>query len=114
MFISFNSFQPSVPGSFDLILFALIIWWDIRIVFRYRFKALPWRVILLKLLLMGFVLPFMAIIVEWKLVSLRHEFLDGHEGLYAFLRFPVFWAFGFMETVVLSGFWFRLFSLDNK
>lgn len=107
MIISLDPFQPSILGLFDLVLIVFIIRIDNWLIRTKRLRCINWKVILARLILFGFILPFGAMIVEWKLVSVRHNFTDSHETLYAFIRFPIYWTLGFLELVVLYFFFWN-------
>lgn len=93
--------EPSLFGLFDFIIIACVIWLDVRSIRSGRLRRRYRTIFLVRWLLFLFVLPTSAILVEWELVSLSHEFADGHETVYAFIRFPVYWLCGLLEFVTL-------------
>ncbi|WP_111669895.1 hypothetical protein [Algoriphagus litoralis] len=86
-------------GYFDFLLIGLLIFLNIK----FWKKQLDGNIgCFLVFFLFGILIPLVSQIIEVHRISISTGIIDSFEILYTFLRFPIYWLIGILQTILIS------------
>lgn len=90
-------------GFFDIFIIAIIIlinWY----IFKYKvFSYFPWYVHVILGMTFILILPLTSCMVEYQTYINQSKVTpDGFEILYIWFRFPIYWALGLVEGLIIN------------
>lgn len=82
-------------GYFDFLIFSLLIFLNIK---YWQRNISSGSGCLLVGFLFVFLFPFVSMLIELQLAK---PWMDSFEVVYTYLRFPMYWFVGFLQSIVL-------------